>query len=156
MRGRRVIGGIAAALVALLVGCGDTGPASGDEGDVQTVVASYVHAAADGNGRQACAFYTARLRKEIDRKARAAGLKGCTALLNSALPYRLSHLSKDVVDKVRAAIEDPGKVDVDLHGDTALAAIHLPSDELTDTRVEVIHEGEDWRIDRLGVRDGGG
>lgn len=156
MRGRRVMGGIAAALVVLLVGCGETGPASGAEGDVQMVVASYVHAAADGNGRQACAYYTARLRKEIDRKAKAAGLKGCTALLNSALPYRLSHLDKKVVDRVRAAIEDPGKVDVDMNGDSALAAIHLPSDELTDTRVEVVQEGEDWRIDRLGVRDSGG
>jgi hypothetical protein len=148
-------GCVAVLLLAFVAGCGG-GLASGDEGEVQTVVASYVRAAADGNGRQACAYYTPRLREEIDRKAKAAGLKGCTALLDSALPYRLSQLPEDVVKKVREAIEDPGKVDVDMQGQSALAAIHLPSDELTDTRVKVVHEGEDWRIDRLGVREAGG
>jgi hypothetical protein len=147
--GRGVV--IAVLLAAAVSGCGG-GLASGDEGDVQTVVASYVHAAADGNGRQACAYYTPRLRQEIDRKAKAAGLKGCTALLSSALPYRLSQLPAETARKVRDAIEDPGRVDVDMHGQSALAAIHLPSDDLTDTRVEVVHEGENWRIDKLGGR----
>jgi hypothetical protein len=145
--------GVAAVLAAVVAGCGG-GPAGGDEGDVQTVVSSYVRAAADGNGRQACAYYTPRLRAEIDRKAKQAGLKGCTALLDSALPYRLSQLPADVVEKVRDAIEDPGKVHVDMRedGGSAKAALELPSDELTDARVEVVRAGDQWRIAKLGVR----
>jgi hypothetical protein len=149
MRGRWV----AAVLVAAVAGCGG-GLASGDEGDVQSVVANYVRAAADGNGRQACAYYTPRLRAEIDRKAKAAGLKGCTALLDSALPYRLSQLPGDVSKKVREVIEDPGQVHVDMgeDGSVAKAALELPSDELTDAHVQVVREGDDWRIAKLGVR----
>jgi hypothetical protein len=155
MAGRRVVVGVVAVVVAAVAGCGD-GLASGDEGDVQTVVASYVRAAADGNGRQACAYYTPRLRAEIDRKAKGAGLKGCTQLLSSSLPYRLSQLPAEVGKKVREVIENPGKVDVDMHGNSALAAIHLPSDELTDAHVKVIREGDAWRISKLGVRSADG
>lgn len=140
-----------AVLVAAGGGCGG-GLAAGDEGDVQTVVASYVRAAAEGNGRQACAYYTPRLRADVDREAKAAGLKGCTQLLSSALRYRLSQLPAGVVRKVREAIEDPGKVDVHMHGDTARAAIHLAGDQLADTRVKVVRDGDAWRIEKLGVR----
>src|SRR4051812_825992 len=150
MAGHRVVMGVVAVLVAVAAGCGG-GLAGGDEGDVQSVGASYVRAAADGNGRQACAYYTPRLRAEIDRKAKQAGLKGCTALLSSALPYRLSQLPADVSKKVREAIEDPGKVHVDMgdDGGSAKAALELPSDELTDAHVKVVRTGDRWRIAKL-------
>ena len=61
---------LAASLVAVLVplgaGCGVGG--GGNEDDVRAVVKSYIGASLDGNGRQACAFYTRELRAAVRRE----------------------------------------------------------------------------------------
>jgi hypothetical protein len=146
---------LACVLVVGIVGCG-VGAGAG-ESDVQAAVSSYVRASAAGNGEQACAYYTPALRAEIDRKARENGLKGCTELLGSAVRYRLSQLPGDVQRRVQDAIGDPENVDVDMgdEGDRAGAALELPGDAMTETRVALVKLPEGWRIERLGVKEGG-
>lgn len=145
----------ACVLTALTAGCG--GSAGGDEDDVRIVVSTYVQASAGGNGEQACAFYTERLRKEVERKARASGLDGCAELLGTALRYRLSQLPADVRTEVTEAIGDRDRVDVELGEEgRAQAALELPGEQVTDTRVALVREAAGWRIARLGVRDGSG
>jgi hypothetical protein len=152
---RVVAASLACALLVGVAGCG-AGAAAG-ESDVQAAVSSYIRASAAGNGEQACAYYTPALRAEIDRKARANGLKGCTELLGSAVRYRLSQLPGDVQSQVREAIGDPENVDVDMgeEDDLAEAALELPGEAMTETRVALVKLPEGWRIERLGVKDGG-
>ena len=59
--------------------------------------------------------------------------------------------------EVREAIGDPENVDVDMgeEGDRAEAALELPGDAMTETRVALVKLPEGWRIERLGVREGG-
>jgi hypothetical protein len=140
----------ACVLVVLAAGCGSSGGA--DEDDVRTVVSSYVQASAGGNGEQACGFYTARLRREMERKARANGLDGCAQLLGTALRYRLSQLPADVRADVEEAIGDSGRVRVELAGGgRAQAALELSGEQVTETRVALVREAAGWRIERLGV-----
>jgi hypothetical protein len=142
-------------LLALTAGCGAS--AGSDADHVRTVVSSYVRASALGNGEQACAFYTPRLRAEIERKARDTGLAGCAELLGTALRYRLSLLPADVRAEVTEAITEPGRVDVELGEDgRAEAALALPDRPTLDTRVVLVRQSAGWRIERLGVRDGNG
>jgi hypothetical protein len=152
---RAVAASLACGLILGLAGCG-VGAAAG-ESDVQSAVSSYVRASTAGNGEQACAYYTPALRAEIDRKARENGLKGCTELLGSAVRYRLSQLPGDVRSKVQEAIGDPDKVEVDMgeEGDRAEAALELPGEAMTETRVALVKLPEGWRIERLGVKAGG-
>jgi hypothetical protein len=152
---RVVAASLACVLLAGVAGCG-VGAAAG-ESDVQAAVSSYIRASAAGNGEQACAYYTPALRAEIDRKARANGLKGCTELLGSAVRYRLSQLPGEVQSEVREAIGDPENVDVDMgeEGDRAEAALELPGEAMTETRVALVKLPKGWRIERLGVKDGG-
>ena len=152
---RVVAASLACVLLVGIVGCG-VGAGAG-ESDVQAAVSSYVRASASGNGEQACAYYTPALRKEIDRKARENGLKGCTELLGSAVRYRLSQLPGDVQSQVQEAIGDPDKVEVEMgeQGDRAEAALELPGEAMTETRVALVRLPEGWRIERLGVREGG-
>ena len=150
---RVVAASLAAALILGAVGCG--GGPGGAEGDVAAAVSNYVRASTAGNGEQACAYYTPALRSRIDRSARSRGLDGCAQLLGSALRYRLSQLPADVRQEVEEAIGDPGRVDVDMaeEGDSAEAALELPGEAQTETRVALVRRPEGWRIDRLGVKD---
>jgi hypothetical protein len=152
---RVVAASLACVLLGGIVGCG-VGAGAG-ESDVQAAVSSYVRASASGNGDQACAYFTPALRREIDRKARENGLKGCTELLGSAVRYRLSQLPGDVQSQVQEAIGDPDKVEVEMgeEGDRAEAGLELPGDAMTETRVALVKLPEGWRIERLGVREGG-
>ena len=152
---RAVAASLACALLAGAAGCG--GGAGAGQSDVQTAVSSYIRASTAGDGEQACAHYTPALRAEIDRKARQNGLSGCTELLGSAVRYRLSQLPGDVQAQVRDAIGDPDNVEVEMaeEGDRAEAALELPGEALTETRVALVKLPEGWRIERLGVREGG-
>jgi len=155
MAPRAVAASLACVLLVGLAGCG-VGAGAG-ESDVQAAVSSYIRASAAGNGEQACAYYTPALREEIDRKARENGLKGCAELLGSAVRYRLSQLPGDVQSQVQEAIGDPDKVEVEMgeEGDRAEAALELPGEAMTETRVALVKRPEGWRIERLGVREGG-
>jgi hypothetical protein len=152
---RAVAASLTCVLLVGVAGCG--GGAAAGESDVQAAVSSYIRASAAGNGEQACAYYTPALRDEIDRKARANGLTGCAELLGSAVRYRLSQLPGDVQAEVREAIGDPENVDVEMgeRGERAEAALELPGEAMTETRVALVKLPEGWRIEQLGVKDGG-
>jgi hypothetical protein len=153
MPSRVVAASLAAVLSFAIVGCGAGG--GGAQGDVQATVSNYIRASVAGNGRQACAYYTPALRAQIDRGAQRQGLDGCEDLLGSAVRYRLSQLPADVRAEVEEAIGDPGRVDVELtdDGDRAQAALALPGEAMTETRVALVRRPEGWRIERLGVRE---
>jgi len=150
---RAAAASLAAALILGAAGCG--GGPGGAEADVAAAVSNYIRASAAGNGEQACAYYTPELRTRIDRSARGRGLDGCAHLLGSALRYRLSQLPADVRKDVEEAIGDTDRVDVDMAegGGTAEAALALPGEAQTETRVALVKRPEGWRIDRLGVKD---
>ena len=112
------------ALLASGAGCG----AGGDRDDVRAVVSSYLAAAADGNGRQACAYYTAGMRRQARREARRQHIGTCARLLGTAVRYRLASLPGTVRQDVEDAIGDREEIDVDMLGpDRAARASSLPT-----------------------------
>ena len=139
---------LAAALaVALLAsGCG----ASGDRDDVRAVVSSYLTAAAEGNGRQACAYYTAEMRRTARRKAKRQHMGSCARMLGTAVRYRLASLPGAVREDVEDAIGDREEIDVDMLGpDRARATFVAPHSAVADTRATLVRTADGWRIERL-------
>jgi hypothetical protein len=139
---------LAASLVAVLVplgaGCGVG--AGGDEDDVRAVVKSYIAASLDGNGRQACAFYTDELRAQV----RAASRRSCRLVVGRDVRTRLAQLPFDVRDDVEETLADQNEIDVDMTDDThAKASLEMPHGVMADTRVRLVRTDEGWRIDRV-------
>ena len=106
---------LAASLVAVLVplgaGCGVGG--GGSEDDVRAVVKSYIGASLDGNGRQACAFYTRELGPRVRKESRHA----CPRVVGRDTRTRLAQLPFDVRDDVEETFDNPDEIDVDVTGD---------------------------------------
>ncbi len=140
---------LAASLVAVLVplgaGCGVGG--GGIEDDVRAVVKSYIGASLDGNGRQACAFYTRELRAAVRTKSRHA----CPRVVGRDTRTRLAQLPFDVRDDVEETYDNPDEIDVDVTGDAkATARLETPHGVMPDTRLHLVRTPAGWRIDRLG------
>jgi hypothetical protein len=134
------------ALLASGAGCG----AGGDRDDVRAVVSSYLAAAADGNGRQACAYYTAGMRRQARREARRQHMGTCARLLGTAVRYRLASLPGAVRQDVEDAIGDREEIDVDMLGpDRARATFVAPHSAVQDTRATLVRTRDGWRIERL-------
>jgi hypothetical protein len=134
------------ALLASGAGCG----AGGDRDDVRAVVSSYLAAAADGNGRQACAYYTAGMRRQARREARRQHMGTCARLLGTAVRYRLASLPGTVRQDVEDAIGDREEIDVDMLGpDRARATFVAPHSAVQDTRATLVRTRDGWRIERL-------
>jgi hypothetical protein len=134
------------ALLASGAGCG----AGGDRDDVRAVVSSYLAAAADGNGRQACAYYTAGMRRQARREARRQHIGTCARLLGTAVRYRLASLPGAVRQDVEDAIGDREEIDVDMLGpDRARATFVAPHSAVQDTRATLVRTRDGWRIERL-------
>jgi hypothetical protein len=134
------------ALLASGAGCG----VGGDRDDVRAVVSSYLAAAADGNGRQACAYYTAGMRRQARREARRQHIGTCARLLGTAVRYRLASLPGAVRQDVEDAIGDREEIDVDMLGpDRARATFVAPHSAVQDTRATLVRTRDGWRIERL-------
>jgi hypothetical protein len=137
---------LAFALLASGAGCGG----GGDRDDVRAVVSSYLAAAADGNGRQACAYYTAGMRRQARREARRQHMGTCARLLGTAVRYRLASLPGTVRQDVEDAIGDREEIDVDMLGpDRARATFVAPHSAVQDTRATLVRTRDGWRIERL-------
>ena len=122
---RALVATLAVALVPLGAGCGLG--AGGDKDDVRAVVSSYLDAAASGNGRQACAFYTDEMRRAAKRQARKKDLRTCAAMLSTTVRYRLASLPMNLRRDVEDAIADRDEIDVEMHGeDRARATFAMP------------------------------
>jgi hypothetical protein len=137
---------LAASLVAVLVplgaGCGVG--AGGDEDDVRRAVKSYIAASLQGNGKQACAFYTKELRAEVRRTAKHA----CPRVVGKATRTRLAQLPFDVRDEVESTFADADEIDVDvIEGTRATATLEMPHGVMADTRLRLVRTPEGWRID---------
>ena len=137
---------LAASLVAVLVplgaGCGVG--AGGDEDDVRAVVKSYLTASLDGNGEQACAFYTDALR----RRTRAQNRRACVRVVGTKTRTRLAQLPLDVRDEVEATLRNADDIDVDVTANSATARLEIPHGVMADTRLHLVRTPDGWRIDR--------
>ena len=137
---------LALALVASCAGCG----ARGDRDDVRAVVSSYLAAAADGNGRQACAYYTPAMRRAARKQARRQHMGSCARMLGTTVRYRLASLPGEVRRDVEDAIGDRDEIDVDMLGpDRASATFAAPHSAVEDTRATLVRTSDGWRIERL-------
>ena len=137
---------LSVALLASGAGCG----ASGDRDDVRAVVSSYLNAAAEGNGRQACAYYTAELRRRARREAKKEHLGSCARMLGTSVRYRLASLPGAVRRDVEDAIGDREEIEVDMLGpDRARATFVAPHSAVEDTRATLVRTADGWRIERL-------
>ena len=136
--------------LALLAGCGAGCGAGGDADDVRAVVSSYLSAAADGNGRQACAYYTPAMRRLARREARRQRMGTCARMLATTVRYRLASLPGAVRQDVTDAIGDREELDVDMLGpDRARATFVAPHSAVEDTRATLVRTADGWRIERL-------
>ena len=145
---RALVATLAVALVPLGAGCGLG--AGGDQDDVRAVVSSYLDAAASGNGRQACAFYTDEMRRAATRRARRQDLRNCAAMLSTTVRYRLASLPGNLRTDVRDAIADRDEIDVEMDGeDRARATFAMPHSALADVRATLVRTPDGWRIERL-------
>jgi hypothetical protein len=141
---------LAACLIFALLASGSGCGAGGDRDDVRAVVSSYLAAAADGNGRQACAYYTAGMRRQARREARRQHIGTCARLLGTAVRYRLASLPGTVRQDVEDAIGDREEIDVDMLGpDRARATFVAPHSAVQDTRATLVRTRDGWRIERL-------
>ena len=143
---RAVAALLAFVVLPLAAGCG----AGGDEEDVRGVVASYLTAAAEGNGRQACAYYTPEMRRAARAQAREQGLSSCARMLGTTVRYRLASLPGNLRRDVEAAIGDHDENDVDILGPgRARATFTAPHAAVEDTRATLVRTEDGWRIERL-------
>jgi hypothetical protein len=120
-RGGLLAGLVLVLLAPVLAGCG-VGPATNEEKISKTATA-YLMALADGDAAKACA--------QLTRRAKGGG---CEA----AMTERLSRLDSDAL---RQAAED--SMDIEIHGDTATAALSEPEG----ARLLLVNDGDEWRID---------
>jgi hypothetical protein len=120
-RGGLLVGLVLALLALTLTGCG-VGAATNEEKISKTATA-YLTALADGDAAKACA--------QLTRRAKGGG---CEA----AMTERLSRLDSDAL---RQAAED--SMDIEIHGDTATAALSEPEG----AGFVLARIGDDWRID---------
>ncbi len=119
-------GGLLAVLVLVLLapvltGCG-VGPATNQE-KISKTATTYLKALADGDATKACA--------QLTRRAKG---QGCPR----AMRERLARLDSDALGQ---AAED--SMDIEVHGDTATAALSEPEG----ARFVLARIGDDWRID---------
>jgi hypothetical protein len=139
---------LAASLVAVLVplgaGCGVG--AGGDDDDVRAVVKSYIDASLDGNGKQACAFFTPELRAELRQANKAA----CRRVVGQDVRTRLAQLPFDVRDEVEETFRDADEIDVDVSEDRAGARLEIPHGVIADPRLRLVRTPDGWRISGLG------
>jgi hypothetical protein len=147
---RVLVASLPAVLGLVTAGCGLV--AGGDERDVKAALSAYVQAAAQGNGRQACAYLTPALRRRVDRLARSRHAGGCGAQLGTRLRYRLQTLPAAVRSEVMDGIADTGNVDVSVTGDRARATLRVPGDHLTETHATLVRTPDGWRIEHTAVR----
>jgi hypothetical protein len=137
---------LAVALFAFGAGCSS----DGDSDDVRAVVSSYLAATADGNGRQACAYFTAEMRRRARREAKEQHMGTCARMLATAVRYRLASLPGAVRQDVEDAIADREEIDVDMLGpDRARATFVAPHSAVEDTRATLVRTADGWRIERL-------
>ncbi len=119
-------GGLLAVLVLVLLapvltGCG-VGPATNQE-KISKTATTYLKALADGDATKACA--------QLTRRAKG---QGCPR----AMRERLARLDSDALGQ---AAED--SMDIEVHGDTATAALSEPEG----ARLLLVNDGDEWRID---------
>jgi hypothetical protein len=120
-RGGLLAGLVLVLLAPVLAGCG-VGPATNEE-KISKTATTYLKALADGDAAKACA--------QLTRRAKGGG---CEA----AMTERLSRLDSDAL---RQAAED--SMDIEIHGDTATAALSEPEG----ARLLLVNDGDEWRID---------
>jgi hypothetical protein len=140
---------------AALAGCGSQERADRPAADRAAVVArvrAYLDAYLAGRGEEACAQYTAALRAQDDRRARAAGVAGgCPAVLGQVGRRLLSQLPPAQRAELLRRLPRT-RVDVLLHGDRALATLTLGGERApSGRRMELQRIGSDWRISRLSI-----
>jgi hypothetical protein len=119
-------GGLFAVLVLVLLapaltGCG-IGPATNQE-KISKTATTYLMALADGDVAKACAQLTHRAQgQECPR----------------AMRVRLARLDSDALGQAAG-----DSMDIDVHGDTATAALSEPEG----ARLHLVKGGDEWRID---------
>ena len=112
---------VLALLAPALTGCG-VGPATNQE-KISKTATSYLKALADGDTATACG--------QLSRRAKGGACE-------SALRKRLSRLDRDALRHAADA-----SMDIDVHGDTATAALSEPEG----ARFVLVKVGDEWRID---------
>ena len=120
-RGGLLIGLVLALLALTLAGCG-VGPATNEE-KISKTATTYLKALADGDAAKACA--------QLTRRAKG---QGCPR----AMKERLARLDSDAL---RQAAD--GSMGIEIHGDTATAALSQPEG----ARLLLVNDGDEWRID---------
>ena len=137
---------LAVALAASGTGCG----AGGDRDDVRAEVSSYLSAAAQGNGRQACAYYTAEMRRQVRQEARRRHKGTCQRMMGTAVRYRLASLPGAVRRGRGGRDRRPRGVDVDMLGpDRARRLRRAATPPSRTTRATLVRTPDGWRIERL-------
>jgi hypothetical protein len=127
--------------------------AATDRAAVVARVRTYLDAYVGGRAEQACAQYTPALRAQDDRRARDAGFGG-------GCPEVLAVVSRRLLDGLSPARRaellrrlPATRVQVQLHGDRALATLTLAGEQTpSGRRMELRRVGAtDWRISHLAV-----
>lgn len=143
-------------LLLVLAGCGGasapvktaaTPDPVKDKAAIQKRVSAYVGHMLAGDGRQACAQFTAEYRLDADTRAKTAGLGSCADVfslygesVNGAMPSDFAEQASD-----------PERIVVILHGSRAEAALKSPRGGLSIKRTTLQRVGSEWLIDGLGI-----
>ena len=142
------------ALLLILAGCGAAAAAAPSRPDraqdtaaIQARVAAYVGHMLAGDGARACAQFAPRYRREMDKRAGAAGIGSCA----DAISLYGEALEGSVPDGFAEQATDPARIVVILHGDRAEAAMKSPRGGLSVKRTTLIRVDGAWLIDGLGV-----
>ncbi|HEX8083931.1 MAG TPA: hypothetical protein VF529_06535 [Solirubrobacteraceae bacterium] len=126
---------VLALILGLLAGCGGTTDSSGDfegaEQDVATTIEDLEEAAQEDEPRRIC---QALLAKAVVQRIEASGAD-CTKAVDKAL---------DQTDTFSLTVED-----VEVRGSTATARVETGVDEEKVETVELVREGDAWKISKL-------
>ncbi|MDA0165888.1 hypothetical protein OM076_36825 [Solirubrobacter ginsenosidimutans] len=146
-------------LLVLLAGCG-TEPAAApkrakpdaqqDHAAIQARVAAYVKYMLAGDGARACAQFTPAYRRDLDARAKDAGIGDCAEVLSA---YGQT-VSTGMPKRFAADAAKPERVVVLQEGDTAQASVKSPSGGLSVKRTLLRRVGSQWLIDELGLSRG--
>jgi hypothetical protein len=116
-----------------------TAPARGDEGEIRTVIRSYIDTFLAGDGATACSLLTVRARNAFLAAVKGAGVTDCASGFRVAAAS-LTAQQKDVLRRSTVGV-------VKVTGDTGTADLHPPVGPTVVIRM--LREGGSWKIANL-------